>query len=118
MTFTDLLHEAVQTVIAWAHATPRVVAGFFGGMIAMYLVKDTWPRRIFFWLGALPASYYGGDVLADVFGGKEGPYGFICGMFAIALTKRVFIAIEALDASSMLARAVDAVFSVFGKGSK
>lgn len=82
----------------------------------MFLVKDTWPRRIAFFLGALPVSYYIPEVLVDIFGGKEGPYGLFCGMFFIALAKRLFIAIENLDASSLLTRVIDAVLGIFKPG--
>lgn len=107
------LSSMLQHVWDWIVAAPRVLGGAFGGLIAMFLVKDTWPRRIAFFLGALPASYYGGDILAETLGGKEGPYGFICGMFVIAVVKRIFIAIENLDASSLLVRIIDGFLGVF-----
>ena len=88
MTFTDLLHEAVQTLLAWAHATPgwllvfrwhdRHVSGQ-GHMATSYL----------FLLGALPASYYGGDVLADVLEARKARMGLFAACLPLPY-KRAF----------------------------
>jgi len=114
----DTLHDVWHAVWAWLIATPRFLAGIAGGIVAMYLVKDTFPRRLFMVFGAIPSSYYGGDFLTTMFGGNEGLWGFLCGMFATALAKRIFVAIENLDAGSLLGRVIDTAFSVFKGGSK
>lgn len=101
------IDDLVSQLVSWLIGTPRLVAGFFGGLVAMLLLKDTWPRRLSLVAGALPASYYGGEALVSMFGGNEGLYGFLCGIFALALAKRLFAAVEGFDAAGLLQRIVD-----------
>ena len=93
--------------------SPRFMAGVYGSCVAMFLVKDTWPRRLAFGVVSLPSAYYGSILMSHWFGaaeGTEGVYGFGAGVFAVAIMRRLFVAVEAMDAGSLLHKIVDRFF--------
>lgn len=106
---------------AWALLTSggQFISGVYGSMVAMFLIRDTWPRRVAYAAASIPTSYYAAAWVTHSMGvtdGMAGVIGFVCGVFSLKLLQRVFIAAETADGSTLLGCILERVLGTMHKG--
>jgi len=71
--------------------------GVLGSLTAMFLVKDTWPRRIGLFVAGVAAAYYGGGWTANQFGADPELAGYLVGLFSMGIAAKAYETLESIQ---------------------
>lgn len=120
MNILESVGAAATDIVRWVAGTDRVLGGVLGGVVAMMLVRDTWPRRFALLLGAGPAAYYGGALFVQWLGWPEGEgvYGFACGLFALRLFRIIFNVLDRPEVETKVASALHRLLGAIPGGGR
>jgi hypothetical protein len=88
----------------------RHLPGAVGSLTAVFLMKDTWPRRIMLFIAGTAAAYYGTPWVSTHLNADHGLSGFLTGLFSMAISAKLFETIDAVRSSDLL----DRVLKKFG----
>jgi hypothetical protein len=77
---------------------------FLGSLTAMFLLKNTWPRRIALFIAGMGAAYYGSPYVAGHTGADPSLSGYLTGLFSMAIVAKIFESIEALQPQDLINR--------------
>jgi hypothetical protein len=78
--------------------------GAVGSLVAVFMMKDTWPRRLVLFFAGFAAAYYGSPYAALHTGADRGLAGFLTGLFSMAVIAKVYEALAAIDAKDLATR--------------
>lgn len=88
----------------------KLAPGASGALIAVFLLRPTWPRSIMLFLAGTLAAKYMAPLLLSYFTLDKEVGGFVSGLFIMAILGKVFDTFGALDGSKLL----DRVLARFG----
>jgi hypothetical protein len=80
------------------------LSDWLGSLVAVFLLRDTWPRRVVLFVAGALAAYYGAPYVASHAGADRELAGFLTGLFSMAVTAKVFEAVESLQPKDLVDR--------------
>lgn len=83
--------------------------GILGSLTAVFLLKDTWPRRLLLFLAGWVASRYGAPWVSFRLDMDPEVAGFLTGLFSMAIVAKLFEMIEAVNPKELLDRLLQKV---------
>lgn len=72
------------------------LAGVAGAALSMRYLRGSWPERVSMAVSGSVVSYYVGPHLSSVLGTPQELTGFLLGMFGMALSQRIWEAIQTI----------------------
>ena len=84
------------------HVVAKITSGTVGSIGAMFLMRDTWVRRISVVLPAVGLSYYAAAPLAVWAHMPEGLSGCLVGMLGMAFLAKIINTLDRIDAYAIL----------------
>ena len=88
----------------------KLAPGAAGSIIAVFLLRPTWPRSILLFLAGTLAAKYLAPLMLTYFSMDKEIGGFISGLFVMAVLGKVFDTFAAVDGSKIL----DRILTKFG----
>lgn len=85
------------------------LSGVAGALLSLNFIKGTWPERFVMGFGGSIISLYGAGYVAAKTGLPDGLAGFLVGMFGMAITAKVWEAIQITPVHALWKSAVDGV---------
>lgn len=82
----------------------RHAPGAIGALISVFLIRDTWPRRVGLFIAGVAAAYYVGPYVAQALKIDAELAGFLIGLFSMAVMAKIMEVIEALQPKEVLDR--------------
>ena len=78
--------------------------GLLGSLVAVFLIKDTWSRRLVLLIAGVAAAAYGAPHVSLRSGADAELAGFLTGLFSMAVAAKLIEVIDAVKPSDLIDR--------------
>jgi len=90
------------------------LSGVVGALLSLNFIKGTWPERLAMGFGGAVISLYATPYIAMKTGLPDGLSGFLVGMFGMAITAKIWEAIQITPVKDMWQTAINSVKNRIG----
>ena len=80
------------------------VPGVLGSLTAVFLLKDTWPRRALLFFAGWSSAHFVAPTLARFLAIDAEVAGFLVGLFSMAIVAKGFEVVEAIQPKDLIDR--------------